>query len=631
MMNVLFTPVVLCLASSISATWIWNPDVNENSSPWKVTATPGPISYCGDYNPPSYLCNPFWIIDGTPDAPLGGDRYTAYDYDAMAASQYYFTIDFDTVQNFNIWRFAGSGSCNYGFTTAELQVEANGVWTTITDSSVSGAESDIVDDWSVSSIFETISASKVRVKINAKASCSSNPSSIYQLYAKGFNIGWEGSETIVPTASPTNCSSETLNYAAVTSCLSQQDDTQPYNDYPWRYGCGLACGSTADPYDSCVRPCQTNSIRSLSDCQYTCNHVGYSPSYAQTCEEGCSAYWAVYGICSITPGQCFTGGYSEAPTSAPVPTSPKPTSVPTSAAASPVPTSRPTSVPTSAAVSPVPTLTPYPFESPAPTTQRLTPTPYPTKSPVTSHTTVTFNVTQRLDGITIEEFMLDYDTNAFVFEETIVQIAHLDDITEVVIIDVHEIISVAVSANDDAATNDDAAFYDDAATNDDATNDDDADGNNTSIEIVYETSVLVGEDNDYENSEEAYEGTSDLLESSIESGEFTEVLEGYAVEEGSDALSHASANSLAGIGPYVATTTTDDDNTMSSSSGSNDESMVTGLVVAGVCIIVAISAYLFCKWRKKVHRFKTGKYTWTIRPSIAVSYTHLTLPTICSV
>ena len=44
--------------------------------------------------------------------------------------------------------------------------------------------------------------------------------------------------------------------------------------------------------------------------------------------------------------------------------------------------------------------------------------------------------------------------------------------------------------------------------------------------------------------------------------------------------------------------------------------MVTGLVVAGVCIIVAISAYLFCKWRKKVHRFKTGKYTWTIRPSI---------------
>ncbi|GMI08237.1 hypothetical protein TrVE_jg10448 [Triparma verrucosa] len=39
----------------------------------------------------------------------------------MAGPPFYFTVDFGSDQTFNTWRLAGSGSCNYGFTTATLQ------------------------------------------------------------------------------------------------------------------------------------------------------------------------------------------------------------------------------------------------------------------------------------------------------------------------------------------------------------------------------------------------------------------------------------------------------------------------------------------------------------------------------
>ena len=216
------------------------------------------------------------------------------------------------------------------------------------------------------------------------------------------------------------------------------------------------------------------------------------------------------------------------------------------------------------------------------------------------------------------------------FEETITQVAHLDDISKVVIIDVHEPVVVisasataavttatttatTATATDDAATGDDAT--DDATTDDDATY-----SNNTSIEIVYETSVVVGEGNDYEDSDGAYEETSKLLESSIASGEFTEVLDEYAVEEGSEALSHASASTLAEVGPSTTTITVidDDDVVSDSSSNSYNEPIITGIIVAGVCVVVAITGYLFYRWRKRVHSYNIGKNTWVHRPSVDI-------------
>ena len=111
----------------------------------------------------------------------------------------------------------------------------------------------------------------------------------------------------------TDCTDEVKNYAAVTYCLSQHIEDYSYDDYAWRYGCGTACGSDADPYDACVTPCSTINVKSLSECVYICNNVGFSPDLAKRCDEGCNSYWQIYGSCYITEGQCYTGGYSEAP------------------------------------------------------------------------------------------------------------------------------------------------------------------------------------------------------------------------------------------------------------------------------------------------------------------------------
>ena len=97
------------------------------SSPWTVTASPGPISYCGQYNAPHYLCSTWHIVDGTPAFPFGGTDYTAYDYTGMSGPPYYFTVSFGSATTFDKWRLAGSGGCNYGFYDAVLQVKSEAV------------------------------------------------------------------------------------------------------------------------------------------------------------------------------------------------------------------------------------------------------------------------------------------------------------------------------------------------------------------------------------------------------------------------------------------------------------------------------------------------------------------------
>ena len=64
-----------------------------------------------------------------------------------------------------------------------------GAWQDVAGSAVSGREADIVAGWSVSAAFSAVTATAVRVYIKNKADCSSNGSSGFQLYVKGFNVG----------------------------------------------------------------------------------------------------------------------------------------------------------------------------------------------------------------------------------------------------------------------------------------------------------------------------------------------------------------------------------------------------------------------------------------------------------
>ena len=194
-------PTAVPIASTTA--WLWNPDINQATSPWTVTATPGPVSYCGNYVGPAFLCNPWHIVDGTPAAPLGangGDvnSYTAYDYAAMSGPPYHFTVDFGSATTFDTWRLAGLGACVFGFKDAALEVQVGGAWQEIAGSAVSGRPADIVDGWSVSAVFSAaVTATAVRVNIKEKADCSADPASPFQLYVKGFNVGYN------PTAAPT--------------------------------------------------------------------------------------------------------------------------------------------------------------------------------------------------------------------------------------------------------------------------------------------------------------------------------------------------------------------------------------------------------------------------------------------
>jgi hypothetical protein len=181
--------------SGTSTAWIWNPHANNrNESTWKVDASPKPVSYCGRYNAPFFLCDPFLIIDGTPEFPMGGAsniaEYTAYDFDGMSGPSFYFTVNFGMPIEFNTWRLAGSGMDSYGFLDAVLQIEeTTGIWTDIPDSDVSGRDEHVKEGWSLSPRFDTQISQRVRVHIKNKKPSINNSSSGFQLYVKSFNLG----------------------------------------------------------------------------------------------------------------------------------------------------------------------------------------------------------------------------------------------------------------------------------------------------------------------------------------------------------------------------------------------------------------------------------------------------------
>ena len=162
------------------------------------------------------------------------------------------------------------------------------------------------------------------------------------------------------------------------------------------------------------------------------------------------------------------------------------------------PTEHPTSVRTKAPVS-SPTFSPT-----------LTPTPHPTQK---YRTFVYFNITQRIDHLSADDFNKDLTKCSLVIQETVANIARLDDLDEVRVISVHDVLQDISSQNELG-----------------------------SIEILYETYVVPGEGNAYTDSEEAYDETVLLIEESIEDGNFTSTMETFAVQEGSEALVNATSS-----------------------------------------------------------------------------------------
>ena len=268
-----------------------------------------------------------------------------------------------------------------------------------------------------------------------------------------------------------------------------------------------------------------------------------------------------------------------------IPVEPKPTPEPTRASKF-APTPEPTR--SNGTITDDDTLAPEPTTTPT-STSLSPPTPYPT---LASRTTVKFNVTQKLDGVSSDDFNSQYFLNALVFQETVVKVTHLEDINEINILSVHSPYAVTTYSN----SNSRLIF---------------ADGNNTeSVDVVYETSVVVGEGNSYTNPNDAYDETSALLESSISSGEFTSILDAYAEEEGSSVLLHASANTPASIGDPIFTT-------IDTTSGDNDSShgifTLANVIISVVCIAFAMSFFAMYYWN---YRYRLGKGTWRTRPSV---------------
>ena len=178
--------------------WIWNPDPDVFAAgPWTVTTSPGAVSYCKSYGAPITLCNPRSTIDGTPAYPSGSNyvngqgslsRHTAFDFAGMSGPPYTLTYDFGSSLQFNIWRIQ-SASCSWGFTKAWLQQLVDGAYVNIAGSDVVWLENLDEDGFSVSQPFATTTNQNVRIYIEDKRPCASNPSSGFQLYVKGMNLG----------------------------------------------------------------------------------------------------------------------------------------------------------------------------------------------------------------------------------------------------------------------------------------------------------------------------------------------------------------------------------------------------------------------------------------------------------
>ena len=125
--------------------------------------------------------------------------------------------------------------------------------------------------------------------------------------------------------------------------------------------------------------------------------------------------------------------------------------------------------------------------------------------------------------------------------------------------------------------------------------------------IVYQTSVVVGEGNAYSDTDEAYDSTVEMLESSISSGEFTSSLNAYASEEGS-VLIYASASTPAEVVPPTSTTIDEVNDT----SGHEIFTLINILIFVASLLVITF-AYGTYYWKR--HRYLSGKDTWVTKAS----------------
>jgi hypothetical protein len=207
-------------------------------------------------------------------------------------------------------------------------------------------------------------------------------------------------------------------------------------------------------------------------------------------------------------------------------------------------------------------------------------------------------VTQRIDGVSTVDFHLDYNLNIFVFQETVVKITHLEDVNEVKVLDVH-----AYMVATDATAHSKVLMLTTNVTE--------------GVEIVYQTSVVIGEGNAYSDADEAYDSTVELLESSISSGEFTSSLDTYASKENS-VLMYASASVPAEVGPPTSSTIDEVNDT----SGGKIFTSINILIVVVCLLVLTFSLGVYC-WKR--HLYISGKGTWRTKASFDEKATYPTL------
>lgn len=247
----------------------------------------------------------------------------------------------------------------------------------------------------------------------------------------------------------------------------------------------------------------------------------------------------------------------------------------------------------------------------------LSPTEIPTTQ--SNRVKVSFNVTQVIDHVLYESYMYELETSNMVLKQTVMDVAGLTELSEVQILNIR-----AYNSTDQLHSNiiKSRSFNALNALNDNTTD--------HSIEVIYETTVVVGEGNDYEDADDAYIQTLNNIESSINNGEFTDDMESHAAEDGNTALLYATSSTYASISDPVITgdvvdNANDDDNEFISII--IDNLLLISLVAAGGILII-----FYCVWRyrakviKREHENSVKNNTWVNRESTHIEDGDIFIP-----
>ena len=130
-----------------------------------------------------------------------------------------------------------------------------------------------------------------------------------------------------------------------------------------------------------------------------------------------------------------------------------------------------------------------------------------------------------------------------------------------------------------------------------------------SVEVIYETTLVVGEGNDYDDANEAYINTWNAIESSIISGEFTDDMQSHAVEDGNTALLQAASSTPASISdPVISSESIVDIDDDSKDETTPFEDFIKDDILM-ICILAPTILIIFCfAWRQYTRYRKKARY-----------------------